>query len=65
VYFLRGIDRGNVALDEEQFEELEVALKRACAIEKTGALVELYQDDNLAPVMDFTQVSAWCRSNLV
>jgi hypothetical protein len=63
VYFVRGIDSGNVALDEEQFEKLEVALKRACAIEKTGALVDLFQDDNPEPVMDFRQVSEWCRSN--
>jgi hypothetical protein len=48
----------NIALDTEQFETIEEALKQACIIEKTGALVELFQDDNPAPVMDFTQVSA-------
>jgi hypothetical protein len=47
----------------ESIRLCEEALKRACTIEKTGALVELFQDDNPAPVMDFTQVSAWCRTN--
>jgi hypothetical protein len=28
-----------------------------------GALVEIFQDDNPAPAMDFTQVSMWCRTN--
>jgi hypothetical protein len=63
VYFVRGMDTSNITLDTEQFETIEEALKRACAIEKTGALVELFQDDNPAPIMDFAQVSAWCRSN--
>jgi hypothetical protein len=57
------MDISNITLDTEQFETIEEALKRACAVEKTGALVELFQDDNPAPVMDFTQVSAWCRAN--
>jgi hypothetical protein len=57
------MDTSNTTLDTEQFETIEEALKRACEIEKTGALVELFEDDNPAPVMDFTQVSAWCRSN--
>jgi hypothetical protein len=63
VYFVRGMDTSNITLQTEQFETVEEALKRACAIEKTGALVEIFQDDNPAPVMDFTQVSAWCRSH--
>ena len=63
VYFVSGMDIGNITLDREQFETIEEALKRACAIEKAGALVELFEDDNPAPVMDFTQVSAWCRAN--
>ena len=62
MYFIRGIDSGNVALDEEQFGKLEVALKRACEIQRTGGLVELFEDDIAAPIMDFTQVSEWCRS---
>jgi hypothetical protein len=57
------MDIGNITLDTEQFETIEEALKRACAIQQTGALVELFEDDNAAPVMDFTQVSAWCRAN--
>ena len=63
MYFVRGMDTTNTPLDTEQFETIEQALKRACEIEKTGALVELFQDDNPAPVMDFTQVSAWCGAN--
>jgi hypothetical protein len=63
VYFVRGMDTSNITIDAEQFETIEEALQRACAIEKTGALVELFQDDNPAPVMDFAEVSAWCRSN--
>ena len=63
MYFVSGMDIGNIALDTEQFETIEEALQRACAIEKTGALVELFQDDNPAPIMDFGQVSAWCRAN--
>ena len=63
VYFVRGMDISNVTFDTEQFETIEEALKRACVIEKTGALVELFQDDSPAPIMDFTQVSAWCRGN--
>jgi hypothetical protein len=63
VYFVSGMDIGNITLDREQFETLEEALKRAGAIEKTGALVELFEDDNPTPVMEFTQVSAWCRAN--
>ena len=63
VYFVSGMDIGNITLDKEQFETIEEALKRACAIQKTGALVELFEDDNPAPVMDFVQVSAWCRAN--
>jgi hypothetical protein len=63
VYFVSGVDISNITLDTEQFETIEEALKRACAAETTGALVELFQDDNPAPVMDFTQVSAWCRAN--
>jgi hypothetical protein len=46
VYFVRGMDTSNITLDTEQFETIEEALKRACVIEKTGALVELFQDDN-------------------
>jgi hypothetical protein len=57
------MDTSNITLDTEQFETIEEALKRACVIEKTGALVELFQDDNPAPIMDFTQVSAWCRAH--
>jgi hypothetical protein len=34
-------------LDAEQFQTLEAALKRACEIEKTGALVDLFEDDIL------------------
>ena len=63
VYFVSGIDTSNITLQKEQFETIEEALKRACEIEKTGAIVELFQDDTPAPIMDFTQVSAWCRSN--
>ena len=63
VYFVSGMDIGNITLDGEQFETIEEALKRACAIEKTGALVELFEDDNPTPVMDFAQVTAWCRAN--
>jgi len=63
VYFVRGMDTSNITLDTEQFETIEEALKRACVIEKTGALVELFQDDVPTPVMDFTQVSEWCRAN--
>jgi hypothetical protein len=63
VYFVRGMDTSNTTLDAEQFDTIEQALTRACAIEKTGALVELFQDDGPAPIMDFTQVSAWCRAN--
>jgi hypothetical protein len=62
VYFLRGMDRANVALDEEQFEKLELALKRAREIHGTGGLVELFEDDIATPIMDFEQVSEWCRS---
>ena len=47
MYFIRGMDMGNVTLDAEQFETLEAALKRACEIEKTGALVDLFEDDIL------------------
>jgi hypothetical protein len=57
------MDTSNITLDTEEFETIEEALQRAWAIEKTGALVELFQDDNAAPIMDFTQVSAWCRAN--
>jgi hypothetical protein len=57
------MDISNITLDTEEFETVEEALKRACAIEKTGALVELFEDDNPTPVMDFTHVSAWCRAN--
>jgi hypothetical protein len=57
------MDTSNITLQTEQFETVEKALKRACAIEKTGALVEIFQDDNPAPAMDFTQVSMWCRTN--
>ena len=63
MYWISGMDLGNGMLDAEQFETLEAALKRACEIEKTGAIVELFQDDTPAPIMDFTQVSAWCRAN--
>ena len=63
MYFVSGMDIGNITLDREQFETIEEALKRACLIEKTGALVELFEDDNPAPVMDFAQVTAWCRAN--
>ena len=63
MYFVRGMDTSNITLDTEQFETIEEALKRACVIEKTGALVELFQDDVPTPVMDFTQVSEWCRAN--
>jgi hypothetical protein len=63
VYFVGGMDISNITFDTEQFETTEEALKRACAIERTGALVKVFQDDNPAPVMDFTQVSAWCRAN--
>jgi hypothetical protein len=62
VYFVRGMDTSNITLDTEEFETVEEALQRACAIEKTGALVELFQDDNPASIMDFAQVSAWCRA---
>jgi hypothetical protein len=63
VYVIRGMDIGNVMLDAEQFESLEAALKRACEIVETGALVDLFQDDIPTPVMDFAQVSEWCRSH--
>jgi hypothetical protein len=63
MYFIRGMDVGNVMLDAEQFETLEAALKRACEMVKTGALVDLFQDDSPTPIMDFTQISEWCRSN--
>ena len=63
MYFVGGMDTSNITLDTEQFETIEEALKRACAIERTGALVEVFQDDDPAPVMDFTHVSAWCRTN--
>jgi hypothetical protein len=63
VYFVRGMDTSNITLDTEQFETIEEALRRACEIEKTGAFVELFRDDDPAPVMDFNQVSAWCRAN--
>jgi hypothetical protein len=63
VYFVKGMDINNTTLDTEQFQTIEEALKRACEIEKTGALVELFQDDTPAPVIDFIQVSAWCRAN--
>jgi hypothetical protein len=63
VHFVKAMDISNITLDMEEFETVEEALKRACAIEKTGALVEIFQDDNPAPVMDFTHVSAWCRAN--
>jgi hypothetical protein len=56
------MDGGNIALDEEQFEKLETALKRACEIHRTGGLVELFEDDIATPIMDFEQVSEWCRS---
>jgi hypothetical protein len=46
VYFVSGMDISNITLDTEQFETIEEALKRACEIEKTGALVELFEDDN-------------------
>jgi hypothetical protein len=36
VYFVRGMDASNIALDTEQFETMEEALKQACTIEKTG-----------------------------
>jgi hypothetical protein len=62
VYFLRGIDNTNVALDEEQFEKLEAALNRAYEIHRIGGLVELFDDDGTAPIIDFAQVSEWCRS---
>jgi hypothetical protein len=57
------MDTSNITLDTEEFETIEEALQRTRAIEKTGALVELFQDDNPAPIMDFTQVSAWCRAS--
>ena len=63
MYFIRGMGIGNVMLRAEQFETVEAALKRACEIEKTGALVDLFQDDIPTPIMDFAQVSAWCRAN--
>ena len=63
MYFVKGMDIRNTTLDTEQFETIEEALKQACIIEKTGALVELFQDDNPTPLMDFTQVSAWCRAS--
>jgi hypothetical protein len=63
VYFVSGMDISNITLDTEQFETIDEALNRACEIEKTGALVELFEDDNPTPVMDFTQVSAWCRAD--
>jgi hypothetical protein len=63
MYFVRGMDIGNTMLDAEQFDTLEEALKRACEIEKTGAIVDLFQDDIPTPKMDFAQVSDWCRSN--
>jgi hypothetical protein len=63
MYFIRGMDIGNVMLGAEQFETIEAALNRACEIEKTGALVDLFEDDNPTPIMDFAQVSEWCRSN--
>jgi hypothetical protein len=63
VYFVSGIDTSNITLQKEQFETIEEALTRACEIEKTGAIFELFHDDTPAPIMDFTQVSAWCRSN--
>jgi hypothetical protein len=62
MYLLRGMDTGNVMLCAEQFETLEEALKRACEIEKAGALVDLFLDDTTTPVMDFAQISAWCKS---
>ena len=63
MYFVRGMDTSNITLDTEEFETIEEALQRARAIEKTGALVELFRDDDPAPIKDFTQVSAWCRTN--
>ena len=36
MYFVRGMDTSNIALDTEQFETMEEALKQACTIEKTG-----------------------------
>ena len=63
MYFVRGMDIGNTMLDAEQFETVQAALNRACEIEKTGALVDLFEDDNPTPIMDFTQISEWCRSN--
>jgi hypothetical protein len=65
VYFISGMDIENVTLPTEQFETIEEALKRACEIEQTGALVELFEDDIPAPIMDFALVSEWCRSNLI
>ena len=63
MYVIRGMDNGNVMLDAEQFESLDAALNRACEIQKTGALVDLFEDDITTPIMDFAQVSEWCRSN--
>jgi hypothetical protein len=63
VYFVSGMDTSNITLVAEQFETIEEALERAREIEKTGALADLFQDENPAPIMDFTQVSAWCRAN--
>ena len=63
MYFVSGMDISNITLDTEQFETIDEALNRACEIEKTGALVELFEDDNPTPVMDFTQVSARCRAD--
>jgi hypothetical protein len=63
VYYLRGVDSSNYALDEEQFEKLEAALMRARELQRIDALVELFDEDGAAPIMDFAQVAAWCRSN--
>jgi hypothetical protein len=63
MYFIRGMDIGNVMLPAEEFETVEAALKRACDLEKTGALVDLFENDIPTPIMDFTQVSERCRSN--
>jgi hypothetical protein len=42
-YFVSGMDMSNITLDTEQFETIEEALKRACAIEQTGSLVNYFR----------------------
>jgi hypothetical protein len=50
------MDSRNVALDEEQFEKFEAALKRAREVQRTSALVELFDEESVTPIMDFAQL---------